>query len=240
MKLFPPGAETGKMLLSRQSKALLQQDQLERAYQLRSLAIAAELDCPRYLLAPEISQLLEFIPDLHQRTLIETLWNTGGRIHEILALTKGDFYFDTDTPFVVLRTLKQRRQPDIEIKNKSGAVQKRAVPLFDPHYVSLMKSYFATMRYKNQSRIWPVQSDNTVRNWLRQSVRLAGAEGFKSVVNPITCHTFRHSFAMHLIFHGVPLKVIQAYLGHKQSASTDIYTRIFTLDAMMHFEISFR
>lgn len=59
-------------------------------------------------MAPEINQLLQFIPDLHQRTLIESLWNTGARIHEALALTKEGFYLDEETPFVVLRTLKQR------------------------------------------------------------------------------------------------------------------------------------
>lgn len=237
--LFPAGPVTGRALQRRQPGAL-QPDQLERACQLRNLAVAAELDCPRYLLAPEISRLLSYVPDLHQRTLIETLWNTGGRIREVLALTKGDFYFDADTPFVVLRTSKQRRQPDTGTKNKGGTAHKRAVPLFDPQYVSLMKSYFTTMRFKNQSLIWPVRSDNTVRNWIREAAGRAEEEGFVSVVSPVTCHTFRHSFAMHLIFHGVPMKMIQAYLGHKKSSSTDIYTRIFTLDAMMHFEISFR
>lgn len=86
---FPVKPESGKSILQRQSQALLQNGYLERARQLRNLAIAAELDCPKYLLAPEVNQLLQFIPDLHQRTLIDTLWNTGARIHEALALTKG-------------------------------------------------------------------------------------------------------------------------------------------------------
>ncbi|APC14130.1 MULTISPECIES: tyrosine-type recombinase/integrase [Providencia] len=237
---FPVNPESGKSILQRQSQALLQNGHLERARQLRNLAIAAELDCPKYLLAPEVNQLLQFIPDLHQRTLIDTLWNTGARIHEALALTKGDFYLDEETPFVVLRTLKQR---EIQTKSKEIRVKarpKRIVALFDPQYVQLMKSYFATMRLKNQSQIWPIQSDNTVRNWLRAAVEQAEANRFSFVVNPITCKTFRHSFAMHLIFNGVPMKVIQAYLGHKKSSSTDIYTKIFTLDSMLHFDISFR
>lgn len=237
---FPVNPESGKSILQRQSQALLQNGHLERARQLRNLAIAAELDCPKYLLAPEVNQLLHFIPDLHQRTLIDTLWNTGARIHEALALTKGDFYLDEETPFVVLRTLKQReRQTRIGHTNVK-ARPKRIVALFDPQYVQLMKSYFATMRLKNQSQIWPIQSDNTVRNWLRSAVEQAEMKGVSYVVNPITCKTFRHSFAMHLIFNGVPMKVIQAYLGHKKSSSTDIYTKIFTLDAMLHFDISFR
>ncbi|MGV2935010.1 tyrosine-type recombinase/integrase, partial [Providencia sp. AGC89] len=128
--------------------------------------------------------------------------------HEALALTKGDFYLDEETPFVVLRTLKQR---EIQTKSKEIRVKarpKRIVALFDPQYVQLMRSYFATMRLKNQSQIWPIQSDNTVRNWLRSAVEQAEANGVSYVVNPITCKTFRHSFAMHLIFNGVPMKVI--------------------------------
>ncbi|EJD6411747.1 tyrosine-type recombinase/integrase [Providencia rettgeri] len=237
---FPVKPESGKSILQRQSQALLQNGHLERARQLRNLAIAAELDCPKYLLAPEVNQLLQFIPDLHQRTLIDTLWNTGARIHEALALTKGDFYLDEETPFVVLRTLKQRERQTSVGQTKVKSRPKRIVALFDPQYVQLMKSYFATMRLKNQSQIWPIQSDNTVRNWLRSAVEQAEVNGTSYVVNPITCKTFRHSFAMHLIFNGVPMKVIQAYLGHKKSSSTDIYTKIFTLDTMLHFDISFR
>lgn len=240
MNFFPAENETGKAVVRRQSQSLLLNGHAERARQLRNLAIAAELDCPKYLLAPEVNQLLTFIPDLHQRTLIDTLWNTGARIHEALALTKGDFYLDEETPFVVLRTLKQRDTRSKTGQTKVKARPKRVVALFDPQYVQLMKSYFATMRLKNQSQIWPVRSDNTVRNWLRAAVEQAENHGITYVVNPVTCKTFRHSFAMHLIFNGVPVKVVQAYLGHKKSGSTDIYTKIFTLDAMLHFDISFR
>ncbi len=58
-----------------------------RAVRLREMAIAAGLDVPRYLLAPETAVLLSYLPDIRQRTLIDTLWNTGARIKEALALT---------------------------------------------------------------------------------------------------------------------------------------------------------
>ncbi|MEX6204798.1 tyrosine-type recombinase/integrase [Providencia hangzhouensis] len=45
--------------------------------------------------------------------------------------------------------------------------------------------------------------------WLRSAVEQAEVNGASYVVNPITCKTFRHSFAMHLIFNGVPMKAIQ-------------------------------
>jgi len=88
----------------------------ESAVALRNLAAAYGTNMPRYLLAPEVAVLLSKVTDLRKRLFIDTLWNTGGRLNEILPLTKGDFVLDDPlsgaplvSPFVVLRTLKQRR-----------------------------------------------------------------------------------------------------------------------------------
>jgi integrase len=43
------------------------------------------------MLAPEVSALLHYVPDLHRKMLLATLWNTGARINEALALTRGGF-----------------------------------------------------------------------------------------------------------------------------------------------------
>jgi integrase len=45
-------------------------------------------ELPKYLLAPEVSALLHYVPDLHRKMLLATLWNTGARINEALALTR--------------------------------------------------------------------------------------------------------------------------------------------------------
>ena len=42
---------------------------------------------PKYLLAPEVSALLHYIPNLRRKMLLATLWNTGARTNEALALT---------------------------------------------------------------------------------------------------------------------------------------------------------
>lgn len=88
----------------------------ESAVALRNLAAAYGTDMPRYLLAPEVAVLLSRLPDLRKRLLIDALWNTGGRLNEILPLTKEDFVLDDpltgaplSSPFVVLRILKQRK-----------------------------------------------------------------------------------------------------------------------------------
>lgn len=49
-------------------------------------------------------------------------------------------------------------------------------------------------------------------------------------MRPITPHTFRHSYAMHLLMNDVHVKQVQALMGHKRLENTEIYTRIFALD----------
>ncbi len=60
------------------------------ALALRQMALIQD-ELPKYLLAPEVSALLHYVPDLHRKMLLATLWNTGARINEALALTRGIF-----------------------------------------------------------------------------------------------------------------------------------------------------
>lgn len=60
------------------------------ALALRQMALVQD-ELPKYLLAPEVSALLHYVPDLHRKMLLTTLWNTGARINEALALTRSDF-----------------------------------------------------------------------------------------------------------------------------------------------------
>ena len=139
----------------------------ESAVALRNLAAAYGTDMPRYLLAPEVAVLLSKMPDLRKRLFTDTLWNTGGRLNEILPLTKEDFVLDDPasgaplaSPFVVLRTLKQRRleeaagsrgRPTKEEQQAERDTQAeirdnppRAVPLTDTGYVQRLREWFAT------------------------------------------------------------------------------------------------
>lgn len=67
------------------------------ALALRQMALVQD-ELPKYLLAPEVSALLHYVPDLHRKMLLATLWNTGARINEALALTRSDFFPDTALP----------------------------------------------------------------------------------------------------------------------------------------------
>lgn len=79
------------------------------ALALRQMALMQD-ELPKYLLAPEVSALLHYVPDLHRKMLLATLWNTGARINEALALTRGNFSLALPYPFVQLATLKQRAE----------------------------------------------------------------------------------------------------------------------------------
>lgn len=79
------------------------------ALALRQMALVQD-ELPKYLLAPEVSALLYYVPDLHRKMLLATLWNTGARINEALALTRSDFSLAPPYPFVQLATLKPRAE----------------------------------------------------------------------------------------------------------------------------------
>ena len=120
------------------------------AVALRNLAAAFGTAMPRYLLAPEVAILLSHEPDLKKRLLIDTFWNTGGRLNEVLPLTAEDFALDGPdgrpllSPFVVLHTLKQRsilsatRRRGRPTREEQSALREaeanppRALPLTDP------------------------------------------------------------------------------------------------------------
>jgi integrase len=229
------------------------------ALALRSLAAHYGTAMPRYLLAPEVALLLDAERDQRKRLLIETFWNTGGRLNEVLPLTPEDFALDgpdgraLDAPFVVLHTLKQRRDGDRQKQRGRGrptkeeqaalreaeATPPRAVPLTDPGYVRRLREYFATVRLKKGERIWDIGSPDTVRTWIRQAVSAAGREGVTFSIRPITTKTFRDSFAMHLVQHGVPKKVIQAMMGHRDEKSTEWYTQVMALDVTRQLGVRF-
>lgn len=220
------------------------------ALALRQMAMAHD-DYPKYLLAPEISALLHFIPDLYRKTLVATLWNTGARINEALALTRGDFSLVPPYAFVQLATLKQRADKAARTAGRApaGHSPHRIVPLSDMQFVSQLQTMVATLKIPlerrnkttgrtERARIWTV-TDRTVRSWINEAVELANSDGvFFSV--PVTPHTFRHSYAMHMLYAGIPLKVLQSLMGHKSVSSTEVYTKVFALDVAARHRVQFQ
>lgn len=207
------------------------------AAELRRAAIDAGLDFPPYLFAPEVGQLLARVTDLRQRLLFELIWNTGARTNEALAVAPADLHLEGTRPFVVLTTLKQRRRGRGRPR-KDAPPPKRAVPLSDQAFIHRLREYLDTFRPLKYAPLWDI-SDDTARNWLKRAVSLAERDGVTFRIRPITPRTLRHSYAMHLIHHHIPLKVIQAFMGHRELSSTEVYTRVFALDVGRHYALRF-
>lgn len=196
-------------------------------------------DQPAYLLAPEITLLLDNIADLRRRMLFDFLWNTGARINEALAVTPKDIVLDAVKPFVVLRTLKQRNQTAGR-RGRPGKDMpvKRTLPLLDPGFVRRLRDHLATFARYVTKPVWEI-SDDTARNWLKEALGNAQRAGMNFSIENITPHTFRHSFAMHLLYNRVHPKILQSFMGHRDYKSTEIYTRVFALDVAGQLGVRF-
>ncbi|HBA8794509.1 TPA: phage integrase family protein, partial [Escherichia coli] len=48
-----------------------------------------------------------------------------------------------------------------------------------------------------------------------------------------------HSYAMHMLYNGIPLKVLQSLMGHKSVSSTEVYTKVFALDVAVRHRVQF-
>lgn len=236
--LATTGTPTGQVI------PLLAPGDYQHALALRKMALVYD-ELPRYLLAPEVAALLHYLPDWPQHALINLLWNTGARINEALSLRRRDIRLTVEMPHIVLRTAKQRRNgPGRPAKGKSA---NRLIPLTDPQFVDELRRLFASTKEqfeidaqtgeRTPLPIW-LATDRTVRNWLTKAERQANSEGIHFSV-PVTPHVFRHSYAMHMLYQGTPLKVLQGLMGHEKGESTEVYTRVFALDIVANRQVQF-
>ena len=147
------------------------------------------------------------------RAMIEVLYSCGLRVSELCSLRMSDLYLHEQFIRITGKGDKQRLVP---ISERAIAELEAYFP--DRNMIPIKPGYedyvFVSERLKKPlSRIM-------VFHFIKQLVAAAGIE--KSV----SPHTFRHSFATHLLEGGANLRVIQAMLGHESIATTEIYTHI--------------
>lgn len=151
---------------------------------------------------------------LRDHTMLEVLYGAGLRISELIGLRLGDIYLDEGFLRVIGKGDKER-----------------VVPLGEP-------AVRAVRRYVDLGRFKLLRTHSQARDVLFLNVRggplsrmgawriihsYVQAAGIKGHVTP---HTFRHSFATHLLEGGADLRAVQEMLGHADISTTEIYTHV--------------
>ena len=173
---------------------------------------------PDVLTVQEIDDIINAI-DLSKkegqrnRAMIEVLYSCGLRVSELCSLRMSDLYLPEQFIRVTGKGDKQRLVPI-----SGRAIAELEAYFCDRNRIEIKPGYedfvFISERLKKPlSRIM-------VFHFIKQLVVVAGV---KKCVSP---HTFRHSFATHLLEGGANLRVIQAMLGHESIATTEIYAHI--------------
>ena len=146
------------------------------------------------------------------RAILETLYSCGLRVSELCNLKLSELYFDEGFIKVEGKGSKQRLVPI-----SPRAIKEIKYWLLDRNLGKIKKGfedYVFLARWGNSiSRIM-------VFHLIKELAEKAG------ITKNISPHTFRHSFATHLLEGGANLRAIQCMLGHEATATTEIYTHI--------------
>lgn len=188
----------------------------------RPLVLKSIGSMPVYLLKPEVLRLLDAEKHPTYRLILDLMWTTGARISEVLGLKQSSFSDDGYDFGVILKTLNQRPgRPTKAVLNRSS---KRYIPIIDHALEDRIQSFLYVAHLRKTERIFPM-CRQTVNRHIHGLVERAGGAPFG-----ISAHTFRHSFAIHLLLHGRPLACVAQLLGHKSVESTEIYSNALTFD----------
>ena len=176
---------------------------------------------PPYLLKPEVHALLRLATHANHQLLYSTLWRTGARISEALALTPGHFHLNgIDDSYVSKHTSKRGRP-----KKGKKPDPPRLIPLNDEAYLMELETYITTFKIKKAQRLFPITRDAAAKR-LQTLLKKAKRNGVIITI-PVSLHTFRHSFAINCLLHRVDSFVLKSWLGHKHISSTEIYLQLF-------------
>lgn len=145
--------------------------------------------------------------------MLETLYGCGLRVSELLGLRLSDLFFEEGFLKVTGKGNKQRFVPLSPATQKCLRLYMHEVRLHFRPLKGHEDLLFLTRRGKGLSR-------NMVFTIVQ---RLAEAAGLRKKVSP---HTFRHSFATHLLKNGADIRAIQQMLGHESITTTEVYMHL--------------
>ena len=171
---------------------------------------------PAVLSVDEVSAIIGAVDistwmGLRDRAMLEVLYGCGLRVSEAVGLKVSCLYFDEDFVRVIGKGDKERLVP-------MGEMAKEALQTYLEQRPSSVELEDSDMVFVN--RYGKALSRVSAFKTVKKMAALAG------VTKKISPHTFRHSFATHLIENGADLRLVQEMLGHESVSTTEIYTHI--------------
>ena len=166
----------------------------------------------------EIEKILNGIelnqPHGHRnRAIIETLYGSGLRVSELVNLTLSNIFFKEDIIRVIGKGDKQRLVPLGNYSKKFIKIYMDEIRVFKKIKKEDNDVLFLNRNGRKITRAM-------IFTIIKESARKAG---IKKKISP---HTFRHSFATHLLENGADLRSIQLLMGHESITTTEIYTHL--------------
>lgn len=147
------------------------------------------------------------------RTIIETLYSCGLRVTELITLQLSDLFFEEGFIRVIGKGNKQRFVP-INYETQKYILS----------YINEIRVHIETVKGFEDTLFLNRRGKQLSRNMIFMIVKeLTVKAGIQKKVSP---HTFRHSFATHLLENGADLRAIQQMLGHESITTTEIYMHV--------------
>ncbi|MCF7569348.1 site-specific tyrosine recombinase XerD [Sabulilitoribacter arenilitoris] len=173
---------------------------------------------PDTLSEDEIDKLINAI-DLstpqgeRNRAILETLYGCGLRVSELVNLKLSDLFFDEGFIKVTGKGDKQRFVPIVAVTQKYINIYRKEVR----NHINIQAGFEDTLFLNRRGKQLTRAMIFTIIKQLAEKV------GLKKNISP---HTFRHSFATHLLQNNADLRSIQLMLGHESITTTEIYVHL--------------
>ena len=162
-----------------------------------------------YLESDEVNAIIRAAPDPKSRLLMLEQWRAGLRVSEALALEVADLSLNGDRPTLRVRSGKGRKGRVVPVHPELAAAFRMALS-----YGSL-----------KQGRLIDVHR-STAWRWVQTAVARAEDLGALPPGKKVGTHTLRHSYARHLLMHGIPINYLSRWLGHSSIQTTLIYLEL--------------
>lgn len=168
-------------------------------------------DLPNTLSETEVIAIINAPENIKHKAILHTIYSAGLRIGEVVRLRIKDVRSDDGFLF---------------IKDSKGKKDRHTV--LSPKLLELLRVYYKTHR----PSYWLFEGQDGGQYSAKSIQNIYRAAVHKTQSNPwSTPHTLRHSFATHLMQRGVNIRYIQTALGHSSSKTTEVYTRVLSINS---------